>query len=131
MQALRSQQPPRNPATPLERVNPDQQALEHIKSAAVSLDRAQQFTNDSHMLMVLNIMSGTLNKALLKFDGSAVLQSLQEAIQSVAPAAGPAPGQTPPSPMQMGGQVPPMSGGGLPAAPPPQAPQPQPGAVAQ
>lgn len=124
LSALKTQQPPPNPATPAERINPDQQALEHVKAAQVSLERAKAYTNDPHMQMVFDVVGGTLTKALLKFDGAAVLQSLAEAVQSVSPMGAPAPG--------MGGQPPqqpPMGGPqGLPmgaqAAPAPQLPIP-------
>ena len=111
--ALKAQQPPANPRTPLERVNPDSQALEHIKAASVSLERATQFTNDPQMLLTFNAILGTLNKALLKFDGQQVMQSLQEAIGSFPPpvAPGMAGGPQPPQPS-------PGLGAGAPAAPP-------------
>lgn len=126
MSALQSQQPPSNPSTPAERTNPDQQALEHIKAAQVSLQRAHAYTNDQHMLAVFDVMEGTLKKALLKFDGSEVLQSLVQAVQSLPPMLAAAPGgQQPP---MMGGQpgMPgmqpgmgaPPSGPGNPAGPP-------------
>jgi hypothetical protein len=114
--ALKQAQPPQKPGTPFERLNPDQQALEHIKSAAVSLERATQFTNDQPMLMVWNAMIGTLNKALLKFDGTAVMASLQESVQSFPPTGAPGPmgGQPPPGPPGLGApavpQAPPMGG---------------------
>jgi hypothetical protein len=119
--ALKSQQPPQNPKTPLERLNPDQQALEHIKAASVSLERAQQFTNDTHMLLAFNAIGGVLTKALLRFDGAAVVQALQEAVQSFPPMVAPAPGGGPmgpqgaPTQSQGGGTMPP---GAPPAAPP-------------
>jgi hypothetical protein len=111
--ALKSQAPPSNPRTPLERLNPDQQALEHIKAASVSLERAQQFTNDPNMILVLNAMGGTLSKALLKFDGQTVMQSLQEATQSFPPAVAPAQAGSSP------GASPAMPGQGAPPAAPP------------
>lgn len=119
--ALKSQQPPVNPTTPQERVNPDQQALEHVKAAQVSLERAKAYTNDPHMLMVFDIVGGTLTKALLKFDGAAVLQSLQESLQSVSPMGAPAPGigGQPPQQPPMGGQ--PQLGAQAAPAPMPQA----------
>ena len=103
--ALKQQQPPPNPSTPAERTNPDQQALEHIKAAQVSIDRARAYTNDPMMLQVFDIISGTLTKALLKFDGSEVLQSLAGSVQSMPPMGAPAPGGPQPP---MGG--PPMGG---------------------
>lgn len=106
--ALKAQQPPANPATPFERLNPDAQALEHIKAASVSLERATQFTNDQPMLMVFNAILGTLNKALLKFDGTSVMQSLAESVSSFPPTG--APGMA-------GGPQPPGQPG-VPAAPP-------------
>lgn len=114
--ALKSAQPAQKPGTPFERLNPDQQALEHIKAASVSLERATQFTNDQPMQMTLNAMIGTLNKALLKFDGTAVMQSLQEAAQSFPPTGAPGPMGSPPPPGPMGG--PPQMGMGAPAVPP-------------
>lgn len=94
--ALGSQQPPANPKTPLERLNPDQQVLENVKAASVSLERAQQFTNDTNMLMVFNAIGGTLSKALLKFDGTEVMAALRDAVGQfpppVAPGAGAVPG---------------------------------------
>lgn len=118
--ALKSQQPPANPATPFERLNPDQQALEHIKAAAVSLERATQFTNDMPMQMTINAMIGTLNKALLKFDGQQVMQSLRESVQTFPPIGAPGPG---------GAQVPGQIGAPAPPGPPaaPQAPGMPPG----
>lgn len=110
MSALQSQQPAANPATPAERANPDQQVLEHIKAAAVSIGRARAYTNDPHMQMFFDLMEGSCNKALLKFDGSAVLQSLQEQVMSLPPMAVPAPGG---QPQPMGG----MPLGGSPGAP--------------
>jgi len=117
--ALKSQQPAPNPTTPNERVNPDQQVLEHIKAAQVSMDRAKAYTNDEHIKLALDVMSGTLTKAMLKFDGMSVLQSLQQAVQSLPPMVAPAPGglQTPGGPPGGGPMM------GAPAAPP------QPGAV--
>ena len=123
IKALGSQQPPGNPRTPLERLNPDQQVLENIKSASVSLERAQQFTNDTNMLMVLNAMSGTLGKALLKFDGQQVMDALRESVATfpppVAQGMGAAPSGAP------GPQGPPAAppGGAIPQA----APTPGPG----
>jgi hypothetical protein len=107
--ALKSQQPPSNPTTPFERLNPDQQALEHIKAAAVSLERSIQFTNDMPMQMTLNAMIGTLNKALLKFDGQQVMQSLRESVQTFPPIGAPGPG---------GAQVPGQTGAPAPPGPP-------------
>lgn len=123
--ALKTQQGAPNPTTPAERLNPDQQVLEHIKAAQVSLDRAKPYTNDPHMLAVFDILSGTLTKALLKFDGSAVLQSLREAIGTLPPseAAGMGAAQPPAMPMGMGGAPPaPMGGGGSPMPPHPGGP---------
>ncbi len=114
--ALKQAQPAQKPGTPIERLNPDQQALEHIKAAAVSLERATQFTNDQPMQMTFNAMIGTLNKALLKFDGQAVMASLQEATQSFPPTGAPglAGGPPPPGPPGLGApavpQAPPMGG---------------------
>jgi hypothetical protein len=132
LSALKSQQPPPNPSTPTERVNPDQQALEHVKAAQVSLERAKAYTNDPHMLMVFDVIAGTLTKALLKFDGAAVLQALQQSVSSVG---APAPGMGGPP---LGGppQQQPMVGGGLQGQPPlglqaaPALPPPIPGAAA-
>jgi hypothetical protein len=112
MAALKAQQPPSNPATPFERLNPDQQALEHVKAAAVSLERATQFTNDMPMQMTFNAIIGTLNKALLKFDGQQVMNGLRESVQTFPPIGAPGPvGQQAP------GQTPAPAGPGLPAAP--------------
>lgn len=122
MQALQGQQPPTNPQTPAERLNPDQQVLEHIKSAQVSIDRARAYTNDEMMLQVFDIIAGTLSKALLKFDGGEVLQSLQGAAQSIPPMGAAAPGGMPPGP-PMGGPPqagPPMGGPPMQAGAPPQ-----------
>lgn len=118
MSALKSQQPAPNPTTPAERVNPDQQVLEHVKAAQVSLDRAKAFTNDTHMQMVFDIISGTLTKALLKFDGMQTMQALQQAVQSIPPMVAPAPGASPGMPGQPP-SGPPIGGapGGVPAAP--------------
>ena len=127
--ALKTQQPPTNPKTPLERLNPDQQALEHLKAASVSLERAQQYTNDEHMILVLSAVGGVLTKALLRFDGQAVMGALREAVQSFPPPV--APGMAGPQPPPMGAAGPGpqpgapmgapggMSPGGAPAAPPP------------
>jgi len=118
--ALKSQAPPANPKTLLERLNPDQQALEHIKSASVSLERAGQFTNDPHMLIALSAIGGVLTKALLKFDGQSVLGALTEAVQQFPPAIASAPGAGPtgPQPPPPGGMPQGMQpGAGAPAAP--------------
>lgn len=117
--ALRSQQPASNPTTTPERLNPDKEALEKIKAAAVSLDRAQEFTNDQSLLLVLDAITGVLNKALLRFDGPSVMQALQEAVAQFPPMIappiptmqpappglpGPMPGPTPP-PNPLAGQM--------------------------
>ena len=111
--ALRSQQPAANPRTPLERLNPDQQILENIKAASVSLERAQQFTNDQNLLMVLNAMGGVLSKALLKFDGTQVMEALRDAVSTFPPPAAPgmgaAPGSTQPPPGAPGAMPPPAA----------------------
>jgi hypothetical protein len=63
------------------------------------------------MIQVFNAITGVLNKTLLKFDGSQIMQSLQEAIASFPPpvapgvAGGPQPG------------APPQGGAPAPAAP--------------
>jgi hypothetical protein len=120
--ALKSQQPAQNPRTPLERLNPDQQILENIKAASVSLERAQQFTNDQNLILVLNAMGGVLSKALLKFDGQAVMDALRDAVSTfpppVAPAAGAAP-QGAPTPGLPGPQA---ATAGMPSQPQPAAP---------
>lgn len=85
LSALQTLQPPSNSSTPLERANPDDQVLEQIKAASVSLERATQFTNDPQMLLVLNAMSGTLKKALFEFDGATVMAALQQQVQSWPP----------------------------------------------
>lgn len=92
LSSLKAAAPPPNPTTPLERLNPDQQALEHVKSASVSLERAQQFTNDPLILQALNLMAGTCTKILLKFDGQQVVQFLQEGVQSFPPGVAPGSG---------------------------------------
>lgn len=118
VRALGSQQPAANPKTPLERLNPDQQVLENVKAASVSLERAQQFTNDQNMIMVFNAMGGTLSKALLKFDGTEVMAALRDAVaqfpQPVAPGVGAAPQGAP----QAGLPVPPAATAGMPSQPP-------------
>jgi preprotein translocase subunit SecD len=126
--ALKSQQPASNPKTPLERLNPDQQILENIKAASVSLERAQQFTNDDNLIMVLNAMGGVLSKALLKFDGQQVMQALRDAVGTfpppVAPGMGAAPGaQAPGAPGAPPG-APPAATAGMPSQPPAAAPSP-------
>lgn len=102
--ALQAQAPPTNPSTPLERLNPDEQALEQVKSASVSMTRAQQFTNDPNLILVFNAISGVLNKCLLKFDGQQVMEAMQDAVATFPP---------PPMPQPMPGQ-PPMGGPGIP-----------------
>ena len=115
MSALQSQQPPSNPSTLAERTNPDQQALEHIKAAQVSIDRAKAFTNDPAMLQVFDIVAGVLTKALLKFDGTQVVQSLQESVASLPPPVVPAAGGQPMGgPPQMGAPAAPGSPQGAP-----------------
>lgn len=125
--SLKSQAPAANPKTPLERLNPDQQVLENVKAASVSLERAQQYTNDNNMLLVFNAMGGVLAKALLKFDGQQVMQALQEAVQTFPPpvapagAAGPQAPGTPAIPPQMPSaqaapQAPPAPPQGVPGA---------------
>jgi hypothetical protein len=120
--ALKGQQPAANPKTPLERLNPDQQILENIKAASVSLERAQQFTNDQNLLMVLNAMGGVLSKALLKFDGQEVMNALRDAVATFPPPVAPGVGAAPGQPQGSPGAPPPMSGPAAPAgmpAPPP------------
>lgn len=102
--ALQAQAPPTNPSTPLERLNPDEQALEQVKSASVSMTRAQQFTNDPNLILVFNAISGVLNKCLLKFDGQQVMEAMQDAVATFPP---------PPMPQPMLGQ-PQMGGQGIP-----------------
>lgn len=94
--ALKSQQGPANPKTPLERLNPDQQLLENVKAASVSLERAQQFTNDDNAILVLNAMGGVLSKMLLKFDGSEVMNALRDAVATFPPPVAPGMGAAPP-----------------------------------
>lgn len=119
LQALRSQQPAANPKTPSERINPDSEVLERLKAAQVSLDRAKAFTNDEHMLAVFDVIQGTLKRALLKFDGQEVLQSLVTDVQSLSPMLAAAPGsQPPPMPGPQGPMGAPPSGvPGQPGAP--------------
>lgn len=120
--ALQSQAPPANPTTLPERLNPDKEALEKIKAAAVSLGRAQEFTNDQSMLLVLDAMEGVLNKALLRFDGQSVLQALQQAVAAFPPMiAPPIPTAAPPQPGIPMGAIPP---GGMPPPPMPGPPGP-------
>ena len=99
--ALQSQAPPTNPTTPLERLNPDEQALEQVKSASVSMTRAQEFTNDPNLILVFIAIGGALNKCLLKFDGQSVMQALQDAVSTFPP---------PPMPMPQPMGAPPMGG---------------------
>lgn len=117
MAALQTLQPPNNSQTPLERANPDDQVLEQIKAASVSLERATQFTNDPQMLLVLNVMSGTLKKALFEFDGATVMAALQQGVQAFPPAMVP-PTQMPPQPgaptAPIGMAGPPPAAGALP-----------------
>jgi hypothetical protein len=125
--SLKSQAPAANPKTPLERLNPDQQVLENVKAASVSLERAQQFTNDNNMLLVFNAIGGVLSKALLKFDGQQVMQALQEAVQTFPPPVAPAGAGGPQAPgapaippqmpsAQAAPQAPPVAPQGVPGA---------------
>lgn len=114
---LKQMAPPPNPQTPpsSERFNPDQKALEKIKAATFSIQQAKEFINDPHINTVLDIIDGTLNKALLKFDGTEVMRSLIESVQSLPPLPQPGMGampqagqSTPASPVGLGGS--PMPG---------------------
>lgn len=127
--ALRSQQPANNPRTPFERLNPDQQVLENIKAASVSLERAQQFTNDTNMLQVLNAMGGVLSKALLKFDGTQVMDAMRDAVSQFPPPVAPGMGAAPSGAPGVALAAPPAAppGGAIPQA----APTPGPGGPLQ
>lgn len=118
--ALKSQQGPANPKTPLERLNPDQQLLENVKAASVSLERAQQFTNDDNAILVLNAMGGVLSKMLLKFDGSEVMNALRDAVATFPPPVAPGMGAQPGQPGQPGTPpgAPPAAPSGMTAPPP-------------
>ena len=120
--ALRSQGPPQNPKTPLERLNPDQQVLENIKAASVSLERAQQYTNDQNMILVLNAMGGALSKALLKFVGTEVMNALRDSVSTFPPPVAPGMGAAPPRAPGAAPAGPPAAAAGMPPQPSPAVP---------
>ncbi len=114
--ALKSQAPPSNPATPNERINPQQTGLEHLKAASISLERSKEFIEDPLLVKTIDAMSGAITKALLQFDGTAVLQALQSSIGGGEP-----PAMAPPGAPGMGA-APPAGGPQPGASPSPAAP---------
>lgn len=119
IQALQQQQPPKNPATPLERIDPEKEFEERLIAAQVSIERAQPYSNDENILAALRVLHGTLGQILSRADGPTVVMTLQRSVQSLPPAQASGPGgQQPP----MGGPPPggPPAAGPMPAGAPPQ-----------
>jgi len=123
--ALKAQAPPVNPATPNERINPQQMALEHLKSASISLERSKEHLEDPIMAKIIDAMIGALNKSLLQFDGQSVMLALQQSLGGGMP-----PLSGPPGAPGMGSGMPPPGGAPQGAIPPAAPPMPGPPGMA-
>lgn len=123
MSALQAQQPPTNPQTPFERINPDKQFLEMMEIARFHINKAREYQNDPFMLAALDAVEGVIKSAQkVGVSGQTILETYIQSAQSLSPMLASAPGMQPP----MGGPPgqPPMGGppqgGPMPAGAPPQ-----------